>query len=89
MTVKPDLLISGSAIGYYGYTLLTGQSAAPGFSQQLCADWENETKKAEQFEVRVCLIRTGLVLAEGGELLQRILLPFLLGLGGRFGNGMQ
>ncbi|MDD1613141.1 MAG: NAD-dependent epimerase/dehydratase family protein, partial [Methylococcaceae bacterium] len=72
MTIKPELLISGSAIGYYGDqgdTVLTEQSAShKDFSHQLCADWENEAKKAEQFGVRVCLIRTGLVLAEGGGL---------------------
>jgi len=93
MTDKPELLISGSAIGYYGDqgdTVLTEESATlKDFSQQLCADWENEAKKAEQIGVRVCLIRTGLVLAEGGGLLQRMLLPFRLGLGGRLGDGQQ
>ncbi len=93
MTVKPELLISGSAIGYYGDqgdAVLTEQSTTRNdFSQQLCADWENEAKKAEQFGVRVCLIRTGLVLDEGGGLLQRMLLPFRLGLGGRLGDGQQ
>jgi hypothetical protein len=93
MTVKPELLISGSAIGYYGDhgdAVLTEQTASNiDFSQQLCADWENEAKKAEQFGVRVCLIRTGLVLGDGGGLLQRMLLPFRLGLGGRLGSGQQ
>jgi uncharacterized protein len=93
MTVKPELLISGSAIGYYGDqgdTVLTEQSASQkDFSQQLCADWEDEAKKAEQLGVRVCLIRTGLVLGEGGGLLQRMVLPFRLGLGGRLGDGQQ
>jgi uncharacterized protein len=93
MKVKPELLISGSAIGYYGDqgdTVLTEKSATrEDFSQKLCADWENEAKKAEQSGVRVCLIRTGLVLADGGGLLQRMLLPFRLGLGGRLGNGQQ
>ena len=93
MTVKPELLISGSAIGYYGDqgdTVLTEQSTTrTDFSQQLCVDWENEAKKAEQFGVRVCLIRTGLVLGDGGGLLQRMLLPFKLCLGGRLGNGQQ
>jgi uncharacterized protein len=93
MTVKPELLISGSAIGYYGDqgdVVLTEQSVArEDFSQKLCAEWESEAKKAAQFGVRVCLIRTGLVLAEGGGLLQRMLLPFRLGLGGRLGDGQQ
>ena len=93
MTVKPELLISGSAIGYYGDqgdVVLTEHSAThKDFSQQLCLDWENEAKKAERFGVRVCLMRTGLVLAEGGGLLQRMLLPFRMGLGGRLGDGHQ
>ena len=93
MTIKPELLISGSAIGYYGdqgATILTEYSGVKeDFSQQLCADWENEAKKAEQFGIRVCLIRTGLVLGEGGGLLQRMLLPFKFCLGGRLGGGQQ
>jgi uncharacterized protein (TIGR01777 family) len=93
LTVKPELLISGSAIGYYGDqgdTVLTEQSRPyDDFSGQLCADWEAAAKQAEQFGIRVCLIRTGLVIAEGGGFLQRMLLPFRLGLGGRLGDGRQ
>jgi uncharacterized protein (TIGR01777 family) len=93
MTVKPELLISGSAIGYYGDqgdTVLTEQSTPyEDFSSQLCADWEAAAKQAEQFGVRVCLIRTGLVIAGGGGFLQRMLPPFRLGLGGRLGDGKQ
>jgi len=93
MDIKPDLLINGSAVGYYGDqgdTVLTEQSAPhPDFSHQLCADWEQAARKAEQFGVRVCLIRTGLVIAEDGGLLKRMLLPFRLGLGGRLGSGRQ
>jgi uncharacterized protein (TIGR01777 family) len=93
MTVKPKLLISGSAIGYYGDqrdTVLTEESIAlTDFSHRLCADWEAAAKKAEQYSVRVCLIRTGLVIGHGGGLLQRLLLPFRLGLGGRLGDGKQ
>jgi len=93
MTVKPELLISGSAIGYYGDqgdTVLTEQSSPfEDFSQQLCADWETAAKQAERFGVRVCLIRTGLVIAGGGGFLQRMLPPFRLGLGGRLGDGRQ
>lgn len=93
MTVKPELLISGSAIGYYGDqgdTVLTEQSTPyEDFPQQLCADWEAAAKQAEQFGVRVCLIRTGLVIADGGGFLQRMLPPFRLGLGGRLGDGRQ
>lgn len=93
MAAKPDLLISGSAVGYYGDqgdAVLTEQSVPrPDFSHQLCADWEQAAQKAEQFGVRVCLIRTGLVIAGDGGLLKRMLLPFRLGLGGRLGSGRQ
>lgn len=93
MDVKPELLISGSAIGYYGDqgdTVLTEQSPPfEDFSQQLCADWEATAKEAEQFGVRVCLIRTGLVIADGGGFLQRMLPPFRFGLGGHLGDGRQ
>ncbi|MDO9106595.1 MAG: TIGR01777 family oxidoreductase [Methylovulum sp.] len=91
--VKPELLISGSAIGYYGDqgdTLLTEQSAgADDFAAELCKDWEQATIRAAELGTRVCLIRTGLVLAGDGGLLQRMRLPFQLGLGGRLGSGQQ
>jgi uncharacterized protein len=93
MQVKPGLLISGSAIGYYGNQAdrqLTEQTTPiTDFSQKLCADWENAALQAQSSGVRVCLIRTGLVLAKGGGLMQRMLLPFQLGLGGRLGDGQQ
>jgi hypothetical protein len=93
MEVKPELLISGSAIGFYGNqadTQLTEQSTPmTDFSQTLCADWENAALQAQDLGVRVCVIRTGLVLAQGGGLMQRMLLPFKLGLGGRLGDGLQ
>ncbi len=93
MTIKPAVLISGSAIGYYGEqgnTILAEHSPkGEDFSAQLCYDWEHAAKQAQQFGVRVCLIRTGLVIAGDGGLLQRLLLPFRLGLGGRLGNGQQ
>lgn len=87
------VLISGSAIGIYGdqadRELDESSETIADFSQQLCADWEASALQAEQYGVRVCLIRTGLVLGEGGGLLQRMLLPFRLGLGGRLGDGQQ
>jgi uncharacterized protein len=92
-SVKPELLISGSAIGYYGdqgNSVLNEVSPVHSdFSQRLCADWESTAQQAERFGVRVCLIRTGLVLAHDGGLLQRMLRPFNLGLGGTLGNGHQ
>lgn len=93
MEQKPQVLISGSAIGYYGDQgdkVLTEQSKGmDDFPHRLCADWERAALQAEQLNVRVCLIRTGLVLGRGGGLLKQMLLPFKLGLGGRIGNGKQ
>lgn len=90
---KPEVLLNGSAIGIYGEhgdEILTEQSdQVADFSQQLCADWETIALKAESLGVRVCLIRTGLVLGLDGGLLKRMLLPFRMGLGGRLGNGQQ
>jgi uncharacterized protein (TIGR01777 family) len=93
MTVKPKLLISGSAIGYYGdqgdQILTEASSVRSDFSHRLCADWEQAASRAAEFGVRVCLMRTGLVIAGDGGLLQRMLLPFRLGIGGRLGSGRQ
>ncbi|MDD2737956.1 MAG: TIGR01777 family oxidoreductase [Methylomonas lenta] len=90
---KPEVLLNGSAIGIYGEhgdELITEQSSqVADFSQQLCADWETTALQAEALGVRVCLIRTGLVLGLDGGLLKRMLLPFRMGLGGRLGNGQQ
>ncbi|MGR9053598.1 MAG: TIGR01777 family oxidoreductase [Gammaproteobacteria bacterium] len=92
-SVKPGVLISGSAVGFYGDqgdTVLTEQSPArDDFAHVLCERWEQSALHAEQLGVRVCLIRTGLVLAHGGGILQRMLLPFRFGLGGRLGDGRQ
>lgn len=93
LPVKPEVLISGSAIGVYGDqgdNILTEESQEEiDFAQQLCADWENTAIEAENLGVRVCRIRTGLVLDNGGGLLQRMLPAFRLGLGGRLGDGKQ
>ncbi|MFN3880794.1 MAG: TIGR01777 family oxidoreductase [Nitrincola lacisaponensis] len=89
----PKVLISGSAIGYYG-SQASGEldeSSPPvkGFTHQLCADWETEALKAEALGVRVCLIRTGVVLGRSGGALKKMLPPFQLGLGGPIGTGQQ
>jgi len=93
MDKKPSVFISGSAIGYYGDQgdqALTEQApAGMDFSAHLCQDWEQAAQAAEKLGIRVCLMRTGLVIGPSGGLLQRMLLPFKLGLGGRIGNGRQ
>lgn len=91
--VKPAVLISGSAIGVYGdqgdTPLDETSSGHDGFSQQLCAAWEATARQAENLGVRVCLLRTGLVIGPKGGFLEPMLLPFKLGLGGRIGSGRQ
>jgi hypothetical protein len=90
---KPAVLVSASAIGYYGDRgddVLTEESP-PGddFLASVCRSWEAETAPAAEAGVRTVRIRSGIVLAAGGGALARMLLPFRLGLGGRFGDGRQ
>ncbi|MGB0450405.1 MAG: TIGR01777 family oxidoreductase [Porticoccaceae bacterium] len=87
----PKLVISGSAIGYYG----PGEQAVnetggviDGFSHQLCRTWENSAKRFESLGCRICYLRTGIVLGEEGAL-ARMLPAFKLGLGGPIGSGKQ
>ncbi len=90
---KPALLLSGSAIGYYGdcgdASLTESAPAGSDFAARLCLAWEQQALRATQLGVRVCLLRTGLVLTAKGGLLGRMWLPFKLGLGARLGNGRQ
>jgi uncharacterized protein len=90
---KPELLINGSAIGFYGprdnQKLIEEAEGVDSFSHQLCASWEQQAIQAEQFGVRVCLLRTGIVLGVDGGALDSMILPFKLYLGGPFGSGCQ
>ncbi len=90
---KPTVLLSGSAVGYYGNggdtVLDEAMMAGYDFPSELCAAWESAAQMAEQSGVRVCLLRTGLVLSQRGGLLGRMLLPFKLALGARLGDGKQ
>ena len=90
---KPKVLISGSAIGWYGARgdEELGEEAQPGddFATQLCRDWEAEAERAQALGLRVCRIRTGVVLHASGGALAKMLPPFRLGLGGRLGDGRQ
>ncbi|WP_373185392.1 TIGR01777 family oxidoreductase [Halopseudomonas sp.] len=92
-TVKPSVLVSGSAVGWYGdggSTPLTEDSASHHeYTHTLCDAWESAARRASSHGIRVCLLRTGLVLASGGGFLQRMLPPFKLGLGGPIGSGRQ
>ncbi|SIQ74632.1 TIGR01777 family oxidoreductase [Aquipseudomonas alcaligenes] len=91
---RPRVLISGSAVGWYGDggERELHESDAPvveDFAAQLCGAWEETAQRAEGLGMRVVLLRTGLVLASDGGFLKRLLLPFRLGLGGPIGNGRQ
>jgi uncharacterized protein (TIGR01777 family) len=80
-------------VGYYGNggdtVLDEAMAAGHDFPSELCASWESAARAEEQSGVRVCLLRTGLVLSQRGGLLARMLLPFKLALGARLGNGQQ
>lgn len=123
---KPSVLLSGSAVGYYGnrggLILDEAAGAGQGFAAELCKAWEDAAQVAESVgvrprhgvaepagagvaashlppqtagftgnvsKVRVCLLRTALVLSNDGSLLGRMLPPFKLGLGTRLGDGKQ
>ena len=90
---KPGVLISGSAIGWYGLRddqpLNETNLGTSCFSRRICVAWERAAARAERYGVRTVLLRTGLVLDNDGGMMARMLAPFEFGLGGRFGNGHQ
>ncbi len=90
---KPKVFISGSAIGYYGVAQCNDPIDELGmgddsFSSQLCQEWEAVALEAKALGIRTCLLRTGIVLGDGGAL-KKMLPPFKLGLGGKIGTGSQ
>ncbi|MBV36994.1 MAG: TIGR01777 family protein [Rickettsiales bacterium] len=91
---KPHTFISGSAIGFYGARgneILNENStsgSASEFQVRLCTRWEDAAYRAESLGIRVCCIRTGVVLGDEGAL-QKMLPPFKFGLGGKLGTGNQ
>ncbi|NZA28625.1 TIGR01777 family protein [Luteimonas sp. SJ-92] len=90
---RPRVLLSGSAVGWYGARgdePLTEESGFHDeFVHRLCARWEEAALEAEALGVRVVLLRTGVVLHPDGGMVRRLLTPFRLGLGGRLGDGRQ
>ncbi|OUR73554.1 TIGR01777 family protein [Methylophaga sp. 42_8_T64] len=90
---QPSVLISGSAVGWYGNSgssVLTESSHYHDeYTHQLCNQWEQQALRANKLGIRTCIVRTGLVLAHNGGFLNRLLLPFKMGLGGRLGSGQQ
>ncbi len=90
---KPRVLISASAIGYFGdrgdEVLTEASGKGTGFLADVCADWEREATKAREFGCRVVPVRIAAVLGRDGGALPRMAKPFQLGLGGKLGTGRQ
>ncbi len=93
LETKPSVLVSASAIGYYGdrgHEVLDERSAlGTGFLPEVCDEWERATEPARAAGIRVVNLRIGVVLAREGGALAKMLTPFKLGLGGRIGSGNQ
>jgi uncharacterized protein (TIGR01777 family) len=90
---RPKVLVSASAVGYYGdrgdEELTESAAPADDFLARVCIEWEREALAAETHGLRVALARTGIVLGAGGGALGKMLTPFKLGAGGPLGNGKQ
>jgi uncharacterized protein (TIGR01777 family) len=93
LTVKPKIIVSASAIGFYGdynnEILDESSIGKKSFTNKLCQEWENAALKLEKYGPRVCIMRLGVVLGQNGGFIKKISLPFKLGLGGNLGNGKQ
>jgi uncharacterized protein len=93
LTRRPAVLVSASAIGYYGNRgdEPLDEQSEPGddFVAGVCVEWEAATAAAADAGIRVARVRSGVVLGREGGVLPRMLLPFRLGLGGRIASGRQ
>jgi uncharacterized protein (TIGR01777 family) len=90
---RPSVLISASAIGYYGNRgdehLDESSPPGSGFLSDVCQQWEHATIPARDADIRVVNLRIGVVLSRKGGALKSMLTPFKLGIGGILGNGRQ
>jgi len=90
---RPKILISASGVGVYGFRggELIDENSTTGddFLAKLCRDWENEAMKAVEFNLRVVIVRTGLVMDKNDGALKELLTPFKLFAGGKLGSGKQ
>jgi uncharacterized protein (TIGR01777 family) len=93
MAAPPSVLLSGSAIGWYGDTggreVTESDPAGRGFLPEVVRDWEAAAGEAASAGIRVVTLRSGIVLARHGGVLGRMLPLFRLGLGARLGSGRQ
>ena len=91
--VRPSVLVSSSAVGFYGprgdEVITEAEGPADDFLGRLSLEWEHAAQAAESGGTRVVLVRTGLVLERDGGALKAMLPPFRLGLGGPAGSGTQ
>jgi uncharacterized protein len=89
----PAVLVSSSAIGYYGAhgEEPLDEDAPPGddFLAEVCVEWETESARAAELGLRVVQVRTGVVLDSGGGALSKMLPPFRMGIGGPVAGGRQ
>ena len=89
----PEILVSSSAVGYYGHRgnepIAEDGDPGTGFLSEVCERWEASTHPARAIGIRTVLLRGGLVLSPAGGPLGMMLLPFNMGLGGRVGSGRQ
>ncbi|WP_346796691.1 TIGR01777 family oxidoreductase [Halomonas sp. Bachu 37] len=89
----PQVMISASAMGYYGAqgdNEVTEETPPHDeFAHRLCQRWEGAAEEVRPYGVRLVILRLGLVLDSGGGMLQKMLTPFKLGLGGKLGDGKQ
>lgn len=90
---KPSVLVNASAVGYYGDVpdgeVIESSDKGKDFLSDVVDAWERESKTAESLDVRVVLIRTGVVLSPDGGALQKLLTPFKFFIGGPPGSGKQ
>lgn len=92
-SAPPSVLLSGSAIGWYGDTrgreVDESSPAGSGFLPSVVREWEAAARRAEEAGIRVVTMRSGVVMSRRGGVLARMLPPFRLGLGARLGSGTQ
>jgi len=90
---KPSVLLNASAVGYYGNApegeLTEANPRGTGFLADVCARWETEALKVREFDMRVVMLRSGVVLDKNGGVLQKLLIPFRFFVGGPMGTGKQ
>ena len=92
-SIKPKLMVSGSAIGWYGTQgdkpLTESSDFKTDFSHKLCDEWEQLALTATEYGVPVAIVRTGVVIHPEGGMLGKLLTPFKMGVGGQLGDGKQ